>query len=208
MATDFANPAARIAFAQRTGFDVQFRSEEYAPLRDGIEAMLRDKVREVPWIPAAAVAEVLNLPATQYGATLVAIPIATTLANGTKSPMLASWLDTANKRIAWDEFTAKVKSAETAFNRNQAVVGQEVLRAAYADTAFWNRMVNLAEILALPVRIAEQGASMFLSSNVFIVAGLVVGAYLLITKLPNAGARPRSIAHNPPRRRRRRKAHA
>lgn len=174
---NFSDPDDRAAFAKANGFDVQSRSEAYAPLREDLRRMVIDKLRQAQWVPREAIAAVAALPQTQFGATLVAIPLPTTKPDGSPSPFRPAWLDTAQKRMVWDEFAATFKQAEQAFNANQVAIGRQVMARAYADTAFWDRAIAVARFLATPVRIAEHGASMFLESNVFKIGVLVAIVY-------------------------------
>lgn len=189
---DFANPTARTDFAKANGFDVQTRSQDWAPLRQDLRVMVMDRLRKLPWVPSSVIANVLTIPESQHGGMLLPIPIATTTPAGNPSPLRPAWLDTNEKRMVWDEIASRFKQAEMAFNANQVAQGRLIMERAYADTRFWDRAIAVAQFLSTPVRVVEQAATGFLGSNVFkvgLIIAVVYGAFVVSKRQKNKGSR-------------------
>jgi hypothetical protein len=176
---DFTNPAVQAAFTKATGFHVLLRHADYMPLRVDSRALVNEKLRRLPWIPASALDAIMAVPATQpmgsdgVDYTLIPVPLATVNQWGVPLTTRPAWLDTNEKRMIWDELAIRYKKAEMAFNQKRIDKGRAEMQAAYADVAFWDRALKIARILALPVTVAEKAAEGFLKSNVFKIALLI-----------------------------------
>ncbi len=164
---DPTSPSDRAAFLAQTGFDLQQRGAEWAPLRDSVRSLILGNLQNVPWIPPAVITALLAVPAAQNGGIVVAVPVPTTQADGRPTPGLPSWLSTADRRMWWDDFAARVRTASMAFNDGQIARGRLLMAQASGDIAFWNRAIAIAKVFALPVTLVEEGAAQFLSSSTF-----------------------------------------
>ncbi len=92
-----------------------------------------------------------------------------------------AFLDTPAKIAWWNDLTLAVQRARMAYGQKQIAQGRVLMQQATNNIAFWDKAIALARVLATPVTMAEEGATRFLSSNVFkvaIFAGLAYAAFI------------------------------
>lgn len=182
---DVTSPADRSAFLARTGFDLQLRGGAWLPLQDSLRDLVQARLRKVAWIPTDVIDALMAVPRTQAGSLIIAVPVPYTMRNGTPAPGMPRWLDTADKRIWWDDFAAEIQQAAMAFNDGQIARGRILMNQAAANIALWDRAIAIAKFLGAPVRLLEEGAAQFLSSNVFkvlMVGGIAYGIFHVMSQ--------------------------
>jgi hypothetical protein len=115
----------------------------YPELNAQLYAMYRDKVRKIPWLPSGWYDAVMGL-GTQFPNDQIRIAPAY-MGDGVRANVNApDWLDTKEKRDAWQAISNDVLKTVQLYAAGQAAAGKAELDSLYAKAAFWNSAYEIA----------------------------------------------------------------
>ena len=126
----------------------------------GEESALIQRVAALPWVPRSwlsAVGDARDEERVMNGAGgFVGLRRATHRITGAILPNVPAWLDSAEKRQAWDQMAEVYNRAIEAIGARRVEEGRAIIAAAERDAALWNRLAAIAETVRdLPGRAAS-----------------------------------------------------
>jgi hypothetical protein len=182
-----------------TGMTANPAAAAFPELINILATIYRDKVQRLPWIPAGWWDTVQQYHGQEMnGVRQVLVPAFTMMDDGspTRGP-IAPWLDTPEKRKAWNDLAGAARSAVMLYVNKQLVAGRQELQRVYADAAFWGFLGGLAERAQKALTTARDALTGAALGSLPLV--LIVGGILFYLSRSRHG----SSRRNPPRQARR-----
>jgi hypothetical protein len=116
--------------------------EAYPELNTKLLNFFRDKVSEIPWLPAGWYDAVAGIQANFPGSQVRIAPAL--LVSGGVNKLAPDWLDSDEKRQYWQELNVQSNSIVQKYAAGKAEEGRAELDQLYANAAFWDRAYNIA----------------------------------------------------------------
>jgi hypothetical protein len=182
-----------------TGMTANPAAAAFPELVDILASIYADKVSRLPWVPSGWWATVQQYHGQEMnGVRQVLVPAFTMLDDGspTRGPV-APWLDTPEKRKAWNDLATVARRSVMSYVDKQLVAGRLTLQQLYADADFWGFLGGLAERAQRALSTARDALTGAALGSMPLL--LMVGAALFFLSRSRHG----SIRRNPPRQARR-----
>lgn len=142
--------------------------------------LYRDRVASLPWIPRDW--EAMVMPSMMGNGEFFMIAPSTANYPGPDGKPVygAKFLDTTEKKKVWDEIARIASKIQQDYAAGQVAAGRKVMEAAYANTAFWNKAIAIADFAAAPINILVDAAETYAKFRGLISAVVIIGGAGLV----------------------------
>ena len=117
----------------------------YPALKDQAQALYRDKVSRLAFVPKDWLDNVRNLQAINSGDVVLLAPSRNAV--GIWSTNNPEWMDTNEKVLAWEAVRNEMQEAVKAYARADAVRGATIIAGLQRNAAFWSAAYNVASVV-------------------------------------------------------------
>lgn len=117
----------------------------YPALKDQAQALYRDKVSRLPFVPKDWLDNVRELQAINGGDVVLLAPSRTAL--GIWSVNNPEWMDTNDKVLAWEAVRNEMQEAVKSYARADAARGAVIIAGLQRNAAFWSGLYDVASVV-------------------------------------------------------------
>lgn len=153
----------------------------YPELAQKLDAIYRDKVAKLPWLPPGWLDQVEAIHGTG-GDILLPAPVFGK--GGRINRDVAAWLDTPDRRQAWDDLATVATNARQQFVEDRRREGLVILAEAEANAAFWDAAYRLQAAVRQAARaVVDTATGLFKWGPTLLGLGAVgIAVYFLLRR--------------------------